>query len=405
MPPASAKPTLVNDLATAAATLLGSRRVHQGDDASAEPAARDARAVGASGQRRLHRDVQLRHGHDELAAYRFGMKRLIDDLLASDEPSVRWKVRRWVLDEPPDGRPMRRLQEDIRRSARVQALLARREEPLGVYAKWQGLHWVLSTLADLGYPAADPDLLPLRDRVLEHWLRPEYYNEFEAATKAATYRRRGVPVMAGRARRCASQQGNALLYLTTLGLTDDRLADLVERLLHWQWPDGGWNCDREQAAAMSSFNETLLPMRGLAAHGRATGDAAATAATRRAAEVFLERRLYKRRRDGRVIHHTFIRLHYPLYWHYDILGGLRGMVDVGLIGDSRCLDALDLLEAKALPDGGWAAEASYQHQRRRAAQEVALHSDYVDWGGASSKRRSDWVTADALAVLHAAGRL
>lgn len=326
---------------------------------------------------------------------------VVDELLRSNEPSVRWKVRRWVLGEDPEGRVMRRLEGEIRRSPRVRALLSAPLATRGVYSKWQGAHWILATLADLGYPPGDPALVPVRDEVLRTWLSRDYYHEFEATTKAGAYRRKGVPVMNGRFRRCASQQGNALLSLTNLGLADERARDLAERLLHWQWPDGGWNCDREPGAAMSSVNETLLPMRGLAAHARASGDTTAGHAARHAAEVFLERRLFKRRRAGEVIHRDFTRLHYPLYWHYDIVGGLRGMVDVGMVGDGRCGDALDLLESKELREGGWPAEARFY----RASPEVGLHNDYVDWGGTSTKRPNEWVTVDALGVLRAAGRV
>jgi hypothetical protein len=51
--------------------------------------------------------------------------------------------------------------------------------------------------------------------------------------------------MHGRHRRCASQQGYAVYYLLKLGLEHERVHDLVERLLHWRWPDGGWNCDKD----------------------------------------------------------------------------------------------------------------------------------------------------------------
>ena len=34
----------------------------------------------------------------------------------------------------------------------------------------------------------------------------------------------------------------ALYFLLKLGLESERIHDLVERLLHWRWPDGGWNC-------------------------------------------------------------------------------------------------------------------------------------------------------------------
>jgi hypothetical protein len=36
---------------------------------------------------------------------------------------------------------------------------------------------------------------------------------------------------------------------------------------------------------------------------------------------------------------------------------------------------------------------------------IALHHDSVDWGGTSTRRANPWVTADALTVLRAAGRL
>jgi len=142
-------------------------------------------------------------------------------------------------------------------------------------------------------------------------------------------------------------------------------------------------------------------MCGLAAHADATGHAQSRTAAKRAAEVFLTRRLFKRRSDGRVIHPEFTHLHYPLYWHYDILGGLKAMAEVGGIRERRCSDALDLLESKQLSDGGWPAEKRYYKHSRQ----IALGNDSVDWGGASVKCMNPWVTVDALTVLRAAGRI
>jgi len=124
---------------------------------------------------------------------------------------------------------------------------------LPTYAKWQGAHWVLATLADLGYPPGDEALHPLREQVLDTWLAEPYHRDVEVATKAGVYRVDGVPVMRGRHRAHASQQGNALWSLVTLGLADARCDGLADLLLHWQWPDGGWNCDRDPAADTSSF--------------------------------------------------------------------------------------------------------------------------------------------------------
>ena len=333
---------------------------------------------------------------------------VLETLLHSSEPSVRWKARVQVLGESPDSPRLRSLREEIRTSPRVASILRRKGQLgrpgtlRGLYYKWQGAHWALARLADLGYPPNDADLHPMRDRALAVWLGPTYFKEYDAATKAASYRREGVPRENGRYRRCASQQGNCLLYLTQLGLDDGRGEQLVERLAHWQWPDGGWNCARDPAAHVSSFLETLLPMRGLAVYGRATGSALATRIARRAGEVFLQRRLFRRVSDGRVIMPEFVLLHYPTYYYYDVLAGLRGMVEIDRIRDTRCQEALDLLESKRLPDGGWSAEAKlYRYDPRH----FAARAEFVNWGGVDSRRMNPWVTADALGVLVAAGRL
>jgi hypothetical protein len=187
-----------------------------------------------------------------------------------------------------------------------------------------------------------------------------------------------------------------------LGIEDGRADSIVERLLHWQWPDGGWNCDRHPKADTSSFMETLLPMLGLASYALHHSSAEVSRAVGRASEVFLRRRLFRRASNGQVIHPDFVTLHYPLYWHYDFLGGLKAMALLGKIGDPRCAEALDLLEEKRLPDGGWPAERRYYKVRPHAFE---ANSDYVDWGGTNSRRMNEWVTADALAVLRSADRL
>jgi hypothetical protein len=334
---------------------------------------------------------------------------VIATLLRSAEPSIRWKVRLGVLGDDPGSKPMRAIRDEIMRSPRVRALLSHSAE-LGragtarqVYYKWQGLHWVLAALADLGYPEGDDRLIPIRDRVVGFWTAPAYFHELVVTTSAASYRRRGVPVIRGRYRRCASQQGNALRAVVALGIADEGADALAERLLHWQWPDGGWNCDRDPAARTSSFHETWLALRGLAAYARGRRRPAMKTAIERATDIFLKRRLFKRVRDGRVIAPDFVALHYPHYWHYDVLGGLTAMAEAGKIRDPRCADALDLLEAKRLPDGGWPADRRYYTVSRGLA--MRSNADSVSWGATSRARMNEWVTVEALAVLRAAGRL
>jgi NADPH-dependent FMN reductase len=196
------------------------------------------------------------------------MDSIVDALLTSEEPSIRWKVRTRVLDDDPESRAIVRLRDEIRRSPRVRTLL---EHVAGAsYRKWSGGHWVLITLADIGYPPGDPNIDALAERVMQTWLAPRYYAEFD--TRTAPYKEEAVPLMNGRYRRCGSQHGGALLAAITLDVQAAATDRLVERLLHWQWPDGGWNCSRNLSAASSSVYETLLPMRGLAAYATAHGD-------------------------------------------------------------------------------------------------------------------------------------
>jgi hypothetical protein len=331
---------------------------------------------------------------------------LVQRLLASPEPAIRYRVHVGILDEDPQARSVRRLQDEIKGCERVARLLAGRDRDgrllrgRDVYAKWQGAHWTLGALAELGYPPGDETLKPIRDQVLECWLDERYYEEFEARSTAQAYAGRGVPLIQDRYRSHGSQQGLALESITRLGLETDDVQRLGERLLHWQWPDGGWNCDRTPSADTSSFMETLLPMRGLWCYGTTHGAAEFQSAAVRAAEVFLSRRLFKRRADGQVIHKEFVKLHFPLYWHYDFLGGLKAMAQLGLIADPRCADALDLLEQKELPDGGWPADNRYY----RLNAGLESNTECVDWGPVSKRNLNEWVTTDALTVLHAAGR-
>lgn len=312
-----------------------------------------------------------------------------------------------LLGESRDDLRVEKLEQRIRGSIRVRALLSHenaRRVPgtaRSVYYKWQGTHWVLASLAELGFPRGDKSLYALRDHALALWLRPTFRREFVALNRKDASKTIGVPVLRGRARRCASQQGSALRYLSLLQIGDDRAEELVRLLLKWQWPDGGWNCDKNPSADTSSFMETLLPMRGLAAHAEASHDRSSRAAAKRAAEVFLSRRLYRRCSDGAPMSQDFLRLHYPLYYHYDVLGGLKGIGEAGMLRDPRTEEALDWLETRELPDGGWPADARFY----RVSRTFSPASEFVDWGGTGGHRSNDWVTIEALSVLQAAGRL
>ncbi len=246
------------------------------------------------------------------------------------------------------------------------------------YAKWAGTHWRLVEIADSAVPVP-------RDRLDEgvaaelSWLIPGLAP-------------RKVLRLQGRARRHGSIEGNALYALCRLGYVDDPATRLlVEALLDWQWPDGGWNCDRRPDASRSSFHESTIPALGLATYSDLTGDTDARAAAERAAELLLQHRLFRSLSTGQPIHPSWVVLHYPAYWHYDVLQGLRLLAAVGKVDDPRAADALAIL-GRARRRNGHFSGRSWSSRRQPAA---------VDWG-----RGTDNLLLNELAnaVLVAAGR-
>lgn len=332
--------------------------------------------------------------------------RIIERLLASPDPCIRYKISTRVLGEKPDSERAIPLAKKVLISERTQKMLSLRGRdgrfPGSPYAKYTGAHWVLTVLADMAYPPGDTSLLPMRNQVYEKWLAPAHCAERIVEKEAPRYKSRpGVPVIQGRPRRCASQEGNALWATLALGIADERAEQLAQNLLRWQWPDGGWNCDRKAEAINSSFLESLAPLRALFLYGRVHDNRKCIAAAERAAEIFLKRNLFKKQSDGSVIKEDFIKLHYPCFYQYDVLQSLKVMAETGHIGDPRCQDALDLLESKRLPDGGFPAERKHY----RANDEPIHGGTLVDWGGTSRKTSNDFVTVDALYVLSASGRI
>ncbi len=237
------------------------------------------------------------------------------------------------------------------------------------YSKWTGSHWRLISLIELGVPASNRAARAAAGNVLGWIAKPSRPK-----------------VIAGLERRHASMEGNALAVCCRLGISRDRrVAYLAETLLRSQWSDGGWNCDVEPSARRSSFHESLAPIWGLVEYHRATGNAEALAAAQRAGELLLEHRLYRSMATGRPIHPEWLKIHWPHYWHYDFLHGLRAVELLGRLGDSRAADALALLESTRHEDGSWRATGRRYWTRK---------TEVVDWGDAHQV-----VTPAALAVL------
>ena len=302
-------------------------------------------------------------------------KAAVDWLLSSDEPAVRLLARRDLLGKPAE----REVQ--VLTGAKVRALFSGQQADGGFgnrpYRKWTGAHWRLVSLVELAVPAQERRAVAAADQVLR-WLCGEAH--------------RRMPVVKGLTRACASIEGNALAVCSRLGLAaDPRVRLLAESLMAWQWPDGGWNCDLKATGRRSSFHETLCPAWGLHEYGQATGEKAALEASQRAAELFLDHRLFRSLRTGKVINPLWLKLRYPSYWHYDILRALVVLSRMGKAGDPRAGEALDEVERQRLPDGRWQASGHWWK-----SPGSAITPEAVDWGRTGP---NEMITLSALRVL------
>jgi hypothetical protein len=326
----------------------------------------------------------MRHHRLVRVATRVEAGAAVEWLLAADEPAIRHLARRDVLGERLEPDPQAILSGPLVRG------LLRGQLPDGgfgghPYKKWGGAHWRLVSLVELGVPPREPGAAAAAETVLA-WL-------------TGAGHRRGVKVIGGLARRCASQEGNALAVCCRLGLAaDPRVAQLARSLVEWQWPDGGWNCDPRATGRRSSFHESLAPAWGLHEYWLATGESWSRDAARRAAELFLEHALFRSLGTGEAIAPAWLVPHYPPYWHYDVLQALLILSRLGLARDPRAAEALELLAGLQRHDGLWYAGPAWWRPPGRTGSNVEV----VDWGRRGPNRM---ITLNALRVLRAAGWL
>jgi hypothetical protein len=314
-------------------------------------------------------------------------ERAVRLLLASDEPGIRYRTRTELLDEDPATPELQDLRSSIADGPKCYALL--QFQDVDPYEKWFGAFWRLVSLVELGLPPGNKSADGACDFVLESWTSDESIKK--------PY------VVDGLVREHAAVFGIAVAFASKLGFaTDPRTVLLAESLCAWQWPDGGWNCDAH-AKRRSSFHESLGTAWGLHEYFRKRDEPRALEAVKRAAELFLSHRLFRRLSSGEVIDPLFLVFHWPPYWHYDVLQALRvlGPID-GVLNDERAAEAFDLIESRRLPNGCWQEGGRWWRGPSSTAsshREDLVHGP-VGEGGA--REGVDWgKTADELITFNA----
>ncbi len=304
---------------------------------------------------------------------------VIDWLLDSD-PAIRWQVMRDLTHEPPAVVAAERSRVATEGwGARLLALQA----PDGL---WGGEAWsqdrtdtfhVLELLRRFGLDPESEQARRAIGAVREHvtWRNAQF------ETPWADNR-----FFEGEVEPCIN--GNVVSTGSYFGVD---VAPLVDRLLGEQLPDGGWNCEVENGATVSSFGTTINVLEGLLEHERAIGGSAVLAeARRRGEEYMLDRRLFRRKSTGEVIDPGWLQFSFPTWWHYDVLRGLDYLRSADTEPDERVAEAIGIVEGNRDADGRWPLQNVHEG-------EVSFEMD--DGAGQPSR----WITLVASRVLEWAG--
>jgi hypothetical protein len=268
---------------------------------------------------------------------------VIDWLLDSD-PSIRWQVMRDLTNEPADVIAAERSKVATEGwGARLLALQA----PDGLWAgrpwshDWTDTFHVLELLRRFGLDPESEQARRAVGLVREHVV---WRGGAPGETPWADNR-----FFDGEVEPCIN--GNVVATGSYFGVD---MTPLVDRLLGEQLPDGGWNCEVENGATVSSFGTTIIVLEGLLEHERAIGGSAGVGeARRRGEEYLLERRLFRRKSTGEVIDPSWLRFSFPTWYFYDVLRGLDYLRGAEVEPDGRIAEAIGVVESHREPDGRW----------------------------------------------------
>ena len=314
-----------------------------------------------------------------------------DWLLASGEPSVRYRWLRDVLDRPENDPEVAAARKEIGRTGWAAELL-KLQLPDGQWVspgtsgddlyrpKYAASNWCLLALSELGATRADPRVAKGAELLLEKANAASFDGLGGAGSEV-----------------CFT--GNCVRMMTRFGYWEDAR---VQRALAWlisaQKNDGGWHCFPSETGTLDAW-EALAAFATIPAKDRS---GLLWSTIDRGLEFFLERRLMD---EGASPYGPWRRLHYPVHYYYDVLVGLEVVTSLGRGNDPRLRPALDWLEAKRGPDGRWNLEALHPDVENDDPYLLqGVRSPYFPLAFEYVGRPSRWVTLRALTVLRRAGR-
>jgi len=204
--------------------------------------------------------------------------------------------------------------------------------------------------------------------------------------------------------------GHLARTLLVLGYEDDpRLKKAIRWLPEQQFDDGGWNCDFPiYNPTHSSFMSTVHPLWAYSEIPRQMWSRSMKRSAEKGAEFLLKHRVYKSHRDWRPVElrgldrafaGTIVtQFHFPMYYYFDALHGLRVLTKLGYEDDERISDAVHLVLSKKTPDGRWLLDGDWVRERSDETRKNLVNVEEL-------ARPSKWVTLNCYRVLAKTGDL
>jgi hypothetical protein len=330
-------------------------------------------------------------------------------LLEPKDSSIRQQALIDLLDRRKDGKDVAATTDKIPSYRPVKKVLATQTSK-GIWSpketcytpKWTSAVWRLALLGELNAPP-DPRISSECERFLDlHQLdngaftcpSPLDVERWAAKHPRAEAVRWEEPCLTG----------NMIRTLLVFGYGEDRR---VKKAIDWmpepQLDDGGWNCDYpEKKVKHSSFMSTIEPLWAYSEIPRQKWTRKMKRSINDGAEFLLMHHVYKSdNHHWQETYPFFTKLHFPMYYFYDILHALRVLTKLGYQDDARIKSAVQLLLSKRRPDGAWNLEGDWYRE-----------GDYFNPGGKGRKapvaieevgKPSKWITLNAYRVLTQTG--
>jgi hypothetical protein len=277
---------------------------------------------------------------------------VIDWLLDSD-PSIRWQVKRDLLEAPEAE------WEAERANVETNGWGAKLLSCEGEDGQWAGGSFIPSSFdfrewQEVGQPWTGT-LFSL-SQLREFGLNPASGRARRAVELIGANSRwdhAGEPYWDGEVEECIN--GRVVADGAYFGVD---VSSIVGRLVGERLDDGGWNCERANGSVRSSFASTINVLEGLLEFERATGGTADSRAARKSGEEYLlERRLFRRLSTGEPADEQFLALLHPSRWRYDVLRALNYFYGAAALTraapDPRLGEAVDHVRSRRLEDGTW----------------------------------------------------